>query len=59
MRIGRFRYAIVALTLLSVALVVFRDFVFGDKLLLYKDIGDDSLNFHYPVLRSSFGIPSQ
>ena len=56
MRTGRFRYPIVAIALLSVALVVFRDFVFGEKLLLYKDIGDDSLNFHYPyfVLLSEY-----
>jgi uncharacterized membrane protein YfhO len=44
--------------------LIFRDFVFGDKLLLYKDIGSDSVNFHYPYfiylsdyLRSS-GLPS-
>lgn len=56
MRTSRFRFVVVALALLAVALVVFRDFVFGQKLLLYKDIGDDSLNFHYPyfVLLSEY-----
>src|SRR4051812_13690484 len=34
--------------LLLQGLLVFRDFVFRDKLLLYRDIGSDSLNFHYP-----------
>jgi uncharacterized membrane protein YfhO len=28
--------------------VIFRDFLFGDSVLLYTDIGSDSLNFHYP-----------
>jgi hypothetical protein len=43
-----FRIAAVALLLLLLGAIVFRDFVFEDKLLLYKDIGSDSINFHYP-----------
>src|SRR5436853_719031 len=33
----------------GLGLVVFRDFVFGNLILLYKDIGSDSLNNHYPL----------
>lgn len=40
---------IVGLCLLLVGGLVFRDFVFGDKLLLYKDIGSDSVNDTYPT----------
>ncbi len=36
--------------LLLVGVVVFRDFIFGDKVLLYTDIGDDSTNSYYPYL---------
>jgi Bacterial membrane protein YfhO len=42
------RIVAVGLLLLLLGTIVFRDFVFGSKLLLYKDIGSDSLNFHYP-----------
>jgi hypothetical protein len=38
----------VALFLLLLGTLVFRDFIFRDKLLLYKDIGSDSLNIYYP-----------
>ena len=40
----------VAVVLLIVGAAVFRDFVFGDKLLIYKDIGSDSANYYYPYL---------
>ena len=36
--------------LLLVGAIAFRDFLFGDMLLLYKDIGSDSLNYYYPYL---------
>ncbi|MEN3367961.1 MAG: hypothetical protein V7609_104 [Verrucomicrobiota bacterium] len=34
--------------LLLLGAVIFRDFLFGDSVLLYTDIGSDSLNFSYP-----------
>src|SRR4051812_2715511 len=37
-----------ALVLLLQGVLVFRDFIFREKLLLYEDIGSDSVNFHYP-----------
>jgi hypothetical protein len=40
----------VAAALLVVGVAAFRDFVFGDKLLIYKDIGSDSANYYYPYL---------
>src|SRR5436305_7824261 len=40
---------IVGLCLLIVGGLIFRDFVFGEKLLLYKDIGSDSVNDTYPT----------
>jgi hypothetical protein len=40
---------IVGLCLLLVGGVIFRDFVFGEKLLLYEDIGSDSVNDTYPT----------
>ncbi|MEP6698522.1 MAG: YfhO family protein [Verrucomicrobiota bacterium] len=53
-----------ALTLLSVGILIFSNFLFGGKVLLYKDIGSDSLNDYYPwyihfsdYLRGQ-GIPS-
>jgi uncharacterized membrane protein YfhO len=39
-----------ALALLFLGLAVYRDFVFGDNTLLYKDIGSDSVNIFYPSL---------
>src|SRR3977135_1871353 len=54
----------VGLLLLLVGLLIFREFLFGNAVLLYKDIGSDSLNISYPYfvhlsdyLRSE-GIPS-
>lgn len=40
----------------ALATLIYRDFVFGNKVLLYKDIGSDSLNIFYPnyVLRSEY-----
>jgi uncharacterized membrane protein YfhO len=53
-----------AATLLGVGLLVFRDFVFGNAILLFKDAGGDSVNWDYPIF-SHFsdylrfqGIPS-
>ncbi|MFL6589483.1 MAG: YfhO family protein, partial [Chthoniobacterales bacterium] len=40
--------AIVAGGLLVVAAIVFRDFLFGNGLLLYNDSGSDSINDYYP-----------
>jgi uncharacterized membrane protein YfhO len=50
------RSVIVGTALLTVAVVLYRDFVFGDRTLLYKDIGSDALNVFYPsyVLRSEY-----
>src|ERR1700737_1875970 len=56
--------ALVGFILLVLGLVLYRDFVFGDKTLLYKDIGSDSINISYPyyVLLSDYlrqlGVPS-
>ncbi|MGZ5021093.1 MAG: YfhO family protein [Chthoniobacterales bacterium] len=41
---------ITAVVLLLLGAIVFRDFIFGEKVLLYKNIGDDSTNFYYPYL---------
>jgi len=38
----------VLLGVLTAGLVIFRSFVFGDRVLLYKDIGSDSINDSYP-----------
>src|SRR4029450_7984701 len=48
---------------LALGMLIYRDFLFGNKVLLYKDAGSDSLNIFYPnyVLRSDYlrngGIP--
>ena len=39
---------LVTTALLVVGSVIFRNFLFGDSVLLYTDIGSDSLNFSYP-----------
>lgn len=39
-----------AALLLLVGAITFRDFLFGDLVLLYKDIGSDSITFYYPYL---------
>src|SRR5438309_3164314 len=58
------RELLAGIVLLLVGMLVFRDFVFGEKILLYKDIGSDSINDYYPwfahlsdYLRSD-GLPS-
>lgn len=46
---GRFLVpCLTALVLLLVGVVVFHNFLLGDKVLLYKDIGADSINDSYP-----------
>src|SRR5256886_15115301 len=58
------RELLAGIVLLLVGMLVFRDFVFGEKVLLYKDAGSDSINDYYPwfahlsdYLRST-GLPS-
>ena len=41
-------YLLAAFALVLVGLLVFRNFVFADKVLLYTDMGADSLNDSYP-----------
>jgi len=36
-------------SLLLIGIIVFKDFIFGNKLYLYKDIGSDSININYPA----------
>lgn len=50
------RLIAVAMALLVLASIVYFSFVFGQKTLLYKDVGADSLNVFYPnyVLRSDY-----
>jgi uncharacterized membrane protein YfhO len=44
------RAALLTVIVLSlVGIVTFRDFLFGNKLLLYKDVGADSVNDTYPT----------
>jgi uncharacterized membrane protein YfhO len=46
----------IGLALVVIGSIVYSDFVFGQKTLLYKDVGDDSLNVYYPnyVLHSDY-----
>lgn len=44
----RYSILLVAGCLALVAAAVFRDFLFGNALLLYKDAGSDSINDYYP-----------
>src|SRR6266480_3129401 len=53
-----------AAALILLSLLIFRDFIFGEKVLLYKDAGSDSINDYYPwfahlsdYLRNT-GLPS-
>lgn len=55
----------IALALLMIiAVIVFKDFLFFNKIFLYKDIGSDSLNFSDPLLchtiryMHDYGFPS-
>ena len=56
--------AVTGTCLLLVGIVIFRRFLFGDAVLLYKDIGSDSVNdsypwfVHYSDYLRSYGIPS-
>ena len=34
-----------------ICLIVFKDFLFGDKVYFFKDIGCDNLNYSYPYMR--------
>ena len=58
-----FRTGVVVFALIVLWLVIYRDFIFGGKTLLYKDIGSDSItvSFPYYVLLSDYlreiGIP--
>lgn len=54
--LGRFTFLFVGSALAVLSLVIFHDFIFGDSVLLYKDIGSDSINIFYPnyVLRSDY-----
>ncbi|MEO6670112.1 MAG: YfhO family protein [Ferruginibacter sp.] len=55
---------IVLVLLVIMAVIVFRDFLFFDKIFLYKDIGSDSINGYYPFLVHNihyfekYGFPS-
>jgi len=46
--VKRFSLLFAAGCLLLVSALVFRDFLFGEALLLYKDSGSDSINDYYP-----------
>jgi len=52
------------LSLVSVGILIFREYLFGDTVLLYRDIGSDSLNDYYPCFihlsdyLRSYGLPS-
>lgn len=50
------RTALIAFILLFVGLLIYRDFIFGNKVLLYTDAGTDSVNIFYPnyILRSEY-----
>jgi Predicted membrane protein len=43
-----FRFFLAALVLLLVGALVFHNFLLGNKVLLYKDVGADSINDSYP-----------
>jgi hypothetical protein len=47
MPVKKLRFVVVTLVLLLAGSIIFRDFVFGDKVLLYKDVGSDSINVFY------------
>jgi uncharacterized membrane protein YfhO len=60
----RFSILIVAGCLLVVGALIFRDFLFGNSVLIYKDAGSDSINDYYPSFLHlsdyirSHGLPS-
>ena len=41
-------FLIAAMLIMAVACFVFKDYLFGDKVYLFKDIGSDTLNALYP-----------
>jgi uncharacterized membrane protein YfhO len=41
-----------SIILLALELIVYRDFIFGDYLFIFKDLGDDSYVSGYPILYS-------
>ena len=47
-RLLRFRSVLAAAALGLVGTLIFRDFLFGDALLLYTDVGSDSIQSYYP-----------
>lgn len=47
-RKNRFGIVVPGVSLLLLGALIFRDFLFGDAVLLYKDIGADSINDYYP-----------
>jgi len=47
-RLSPFSTSLCGFCLLLVGALIFRDFLFGEAVLLYKDIGSDSLNSYYP-----------
>ncbi len=56
----RFATLLAGLCLLLVGALIFRDFLFGDRVLLYKDIGTDSVvAFHTDFVHLSNYIRSQ
>jgi uncharacterized membrane protein YfhO len=38
------------LALLASAFIIYKDFIFGDKIFLFKDIGSDTINGVYPMI---------
>src|SRR5437763_273494 len=46
---NRWRFAVVVMILLIVGMLILSDFVFGTRLLLYKESGGDSVNDTYPT----------
>ena len=60
---GKEIYFVIA-TLALCSFIVFRDFITGEKIFLYKDIGSDSVNILYPSLMQmsdyikNFGVPT-
>jgi len=48
---------LIALVLLLVGALVFHNFLLGDKVLLYKDVGADSINDSYPYFVLQMPLP--
>jgi Bacterial membrane protein YfhO len=58
-RLSRFATLLAGLCLLLVGGLIFREFLFGSAVLLYKDIGSDSLFYHTGFVHLSNYIRSQ